>query len=538
MQPAWKEIYMSTISDIKEGKTSLGIELGSTRVKAVLIGSDHTPIASGDCVWENRKVDGWWTYTMEDVWNSIQKAYAAMAQDVQSRYEITLESVGSIGISGMMHGYIPFNKDGEQICIFRIWRNTRTAEASKLLTDMLQFNIPQRWSSAHLTQAILNGEEHVKDIAFLTTLAGYVHWRLTGEKAIGIGEASGMFPVTDGTYDRNMAQIYDAWLKEQGMPYTLEEILPPVKSAGEPDGQLTEAGAALLDPTGMLKAGIPFCPPEGDAGTGMAATNSVRVKTGNISAGTSIFSMIVLEKPLAHVYSEVDMVTTPDGMPVAMIHCNTCSSDIDSWVNLFSDLLDTAGAHRDKAELYPMLYKAALEGDPACDGLMAFNCYAGEPVIGTSAGTPVFMRRPDVKVSLASFMRTHLYSAIATLCAGNDLLLCNEHVEVDQIYGHGGFFKTKGVGQKLMADALNVPVTVMETAGEGGPWGMALLAAYMREKEEGEALCDWLDEKVFRDAQAETILPNASGHEGFEKYKKQYLKCVEAEKKAAETMLG
>ena len=528
---------MSTILDIKEGRTSLGIELGSTRVKAVLIGSDHTPIASGDCVWENRNVDGWWTYTMEDVWSSIQKAYAAMAGDVSSRYGLKLESVGSIGISGMMHGYIPFNKDGGQICIFRTWRNTRTEEASKLLTDMLQFNIPQRWSASHLTQAILSGEEHVKDIAFLTTLAGYVHWRLTGEKAIGIGEASGMFPVSDGTYDKDMTKIYDAWLSEQGMPYTLEEIFPPVKMAGEADGKLTESGAALLDPTGMLKAGIPFCPPEGDAGTGMAATNSVKARTGNISAGTSIFSMIVLEKALANVYPEVDMVTTPDGKPVAMIHCNTCSSDIDSWVNLFSDLLDTAGAHREKGELYPMLYNAALAADPACDGLMAFNCYAGEPVIGTDAGVPIFLRRPDVKVTLASFMRTHLYSAIATLCAGNDLLFRNEHVEIDRMYGHGGYFKTKGVGQKFMADALNVPVTVMETAGEGGPWGMALLAAFMREKNEGEALGDWLDANVFRSAEAETLTPDPVGSAGFEKYKKQYLKCVEAEKKAAEAML-
>lgn len=521
---------------VMEGKTALGIEFGSTRIKAVLIDETHAPIAMGTWDWENRLEGNIWTYSLEDIWNGLQGCYRSLAEDVQSKYGVALKRTGSIGFSGMMHGYMAFNKEGELLVPFRTWRNTITEEACKKLIPVFSFNIPQRWSIAHLYQAILNKEPHVKDIAFFTTLAGYIHWKLSGEKVLGVGEASGMFPIDSEKCDfnRRMVGQFDELIKDQGFGWKLEEILPKVLSAGEKAGVLTEEGAKLLDPTGNLEAGIPMCPPEGDAGTGMVATNSVAVRTGNVSAGTSIFAMVVMEGELSKVHEEIDMVTTPDGSPVAMVHCNNCTSDLNAWVNLFGEFAESFGIKADKNELFGTLYRKALEADKDCGGLMAYNYFSGEPITGFDEGRPLFARTPDSHFTVANFMRTHLYSALATLKIGLDILLKEEKVTVDSITGHGGLFKTPVVGQSMMAAAMNAPVTVMDTASEGGAWGMAVLAAFMEEKEENETLTSYLAEKIFAGQTGTTIAPNPEDVAGFDAFIKKYVSCLPAERGAVE----
>ena len=521
---------------IREGRTALGIEFGSTRIKAVLVDESHQPIAMGTHDWENRLENNIWTYSLEDIWNGLQGCYRSLTEDVLAKYGETLTTIGSIGFSGMMHGYMAFDEAGELLVPFRTWRNTMTEEACKELTPLFNFNIPQRWSIAHLYQAILSGEEHVKDITFFTTLAGYIHWMLSGEKVLGIGEASGMFPI-DSTifdYDQKMLEQFDELIAPRGFGWKLAEILPKVLVAGEKAGALTEAGAKLLDPSGNLKAGIPMCPPEGDAGTGMVATNAVKVRTGNISAGTSIFSMVVTEKALSKVHEEIDMVTTPDGYPVAMVHCNNCTSDLNAWVNLFDEFAGKFGMKIDKNELYGTLYREALTADTDCGGLISYNYFSGEPVTGLNAGRPMFVRTPDAKFSLANFMRSNLYSAMATLKIGNDILLKEENVKVDALMGHGGLFKTPVVGQQLMAAAFNSPVTVMDTASEGGAWGMAVLAAYMQEKGDGETLPEYLSNRIFAGQTGTTIAPKAEDVAGFDAYVARYKSTLIAEKAAVE----
>ena len=519
---------------IQWNKTALGIELGSTRIKAVLIGPDHSVLASGAHDWENRFEDGYWTYHLDDAWAGIQDAYAKMAAEVKEKTGETVETIGALGFSAMMHGYLPFDAEGSQLAGFRTWRNTTTEQAAAALSELFSFNIPQRWSVAHLYQAILNGEEHTSRIDYLTTLAGYIHWKLTGRKVMGVGEASGMFPIDSetGTYDADMLAKFDAIVAPGTLAKPLAELLPEVLSAGEDAGFLTEEGAKLLDPTGALKPGVPMAPPEGDAGTGMAATNSVAERTGNVSAGTSVFAMIVLEHPLSALHPEIDMVTTPSGKPVAMVHCNTCTSDLDAWVRLLGEMAEAAGAPLKKPQLYDLFYEKALAGDPDCGGLVNYNYYSGEPVTGVDGGRPLFMRRPDAKLTLANFARAQLYSAMATLKLGMDILFDKENVKVDTLLGHGGLFKTPVVGQRLLAGALNVPVAVMETAGEGGPWGMAVLAAYRVNKEENETLESYLENKVFGGAKKTVEQPVEADVQGFAKFIEDYRNGLAAEKAA------
>ena len=513
-------------------KSVIGIELGSTRIKAVLIDEKHIPVAQGDYEWENQYVNGVWTYSMDMVHNGLQACFANLKADVKDKFGVELTTVGAIGVSAMMHGYLPFDKEGRQLAEFRTWRNTITGEAASELTELFGFNIPQRWSIAHLYQAILNGEEHVKDIAFLTTLAGYIHWRLTGEKVMGIGEASGMFPIDSEKldYDEDMIRKFKALTGVD-----LRAILPKVLVAGECGGTLTAAGARFLDPTGTLRPGIPVAPCEGDAGTGMVATNSVRPRTGNVSAGTSDFAMIVTEKPLG-VHREIDMVTTPDGAPVAMVHCNNCTSDINAWVNLFAEYSEMMGTPVNKGELFFKLFNKALEGDADCGGLVSFNYFSGEGVTDLDEGRPIFARMPNAQFTLANFMRTHLLSALATLKIGLDILTQTEKVQIEKLCGHGGFFKTPGVGQRMLSAAVGAPVSVMETAGEGGPYGMALLAAYMLFKDEGEPLEDYLDNKVFADAVSVTLMAEASDIAGFSVFLSRYKKALPMERCATEVL--
>ena len=509
-------------------KTALGIELGSTRIKAVLIDENHLPIASGDYEWENQLVNGIWTYSMDAVHTGIQTCFANLKADVRSTYGVELSTVGAIGVSAMMHGYLPFDAAGRQLAEFRTWRNTITGEAAGRLTELFGFNIPQRWSIAHFYQAILNGEAHVKDVAFLTTLAGYIHWQLTGEKLMGVGEASGMFPIDSKTLD------YDEPMLRKFQDLTgveLRAILPRVLPAGARAGLLTEAGARFLDPAGDLRPGIPLAPCEGDAGTGMTATNSVRLRTGNVSAGTSDFAMIVTDKPLG-VHREIDMVTTPSGFPVAMVHCNNCTSDINAWVGLFHEFCAMLGVEIGKGELFTRLFRKALEGDPDCGGLLSYNYFSGEGVTDLDEGRPVFARTPNAGFTLANFMRTHLLSALATLKIGLDILTEQEQVPIDKLYGHGGFFKTPEVGQRMLSAAVGAPVSVMETAGEGGPYGMALLAAYMRKRAEGETLEDYLDNKVFAAAKTATLQAAPSDVAGFSQFLDRYKKALPMEKTA------
>ncbi len=522
------------VDTLISGNAVLGIEMGSTRIKAVLIDEKHNPIAQGSHGWENRLENGIWTYHMEDVWIGLQDAYKNLKTDVFEKYGVKLTKLKAIGFSAMMHGYLPFDKEGKQLAEFRTWRNTITENASSELTKLFNFNIPQRWSIAHLYQSVINGESHVSDIDFLTTLEGYVHWMLTGEKVIGIGEAAGMFPIdsTKNCYDEQMVAEFDAKIKDKGYGWKLLDILPKILVAGEEAGNLTAKGALLLDPTGELEAGIPLCPPEGDAGTGMVATNSVAAKTGNISAGTSIFGMVVLDKALSDVYTEIDMVTTPTGKPVAMVHCNTCTSDLDAFVKLFSEVIANSGVQVNKSALYDMLYVEALKGDPDCNGIISFNYYSGEPVTDTVEGRPLLVRMPDSKFTLANFMRAQLYGTMATLRLGMNILFKKENVQIDKLLGHGGLFKTPVVGQKLMAAAMHTPVAVMETAGEGGAWGIALLAAYMVNKADNETLEDYLENRVFADYKASVIEPDPEDVEGFNKYISKYESAIAVEKSA------
>ena len=519
-------------------KTALGIEFGSTRIKAVLVDDKNQPIASGAHEWENRYENGVWTYSLDDIWTGIQDCYQDMAKDVKAKYDIELESVGAFGVSAMMHGYMPFNKEGELLVPFRTWRNNITGEASEKLMELFNYNIPQRWSIAHLYQAILNGEEHVKDIDYITTLEAYVHWKLTGKRVLGIGDAAGMFPIdtTKADYNQEMVDKFDELVAPYGFSWKLRDIMPKALVAGEDAGVLTEEGAKLLDVTGKLKAGIPMCPPEGDAGTGMVATNSVAVRTGNVSAGTSVFAMIVLEKELSRPYKEIDMVTTPAGDPVAMAHSNNCTSDLNAWVNLFREFAQTFGMEISTNDLFGKLYNKALEGDADCGGLLAYNYFSGEHVTGFNEGRPVFARTPDAKFNLANFMRVHLFTALGALKVGLDILLKEEGVQVDQILGHGGLFKTKGVGQKILAAAMNAPVSVMETAGEGGAWGIALLASYMVNKADGESLDNYLNEKVFAGQKGECMEPDAADVAGFETFIERYKKGLAIERAAVENL--
>ncbi len=518
---------------ILDGKTCLGLELGSTNIKAVLIGPDHSPIASGSYGWENSLVDGVWTYGLDEAWTGIQTAYANLVAQVQEQYGVTLTKIAGMGFSAMMHGYLAFDAEDALLVPFRTWRNTMTEQAAAGLTDLFGFNIPQRWSIAHLEQAILNGEEHIPQLAHLTTLAGYVHYMLTGQRVLGVGEASGMFPIdsTTNDYDAAMVEKYDALLAERGLSYRLRDLLPRVLVAGEDAGTLTESGAALLDPTGTLQPGIPVAPPEGDAGTGMCATNSVAARTGNTSAGTSVFAMVVLEKPLSQVYPEIDLVTTPSGKAVAMVHCNNCTSDINAWVGLFRQFGQLFGLEVSENELYTRLFRAAMEGDADCGGLLSYNYYSGEPVTGLEEGRPLFLRKPDAKLTLPNFMRTHLQSALAALKVGLDIL-AREDVKIDAMYGHGGYFKTPGVGQALLAAAIHAPVYVMQTAGEGGPWGMALLAAYLVNKAEGQSLEDYLQNNVFAGSVGTCLEPAAADEVGFDAFLDAYRRGLAVEKAA------
>lgn len=528
---------MSTVKDaILNGETSLGIELGSTRIKAVLVDGSYKAIAVGNFDWENQLHDGIWTYPLDLVWKGLQGSYASLKEDVKAKYGVELTKIGSIGISAMMHGYLVFDKDGRQLVPFRTWRNTITGEASKKLTELFQYNIPQRWSVAHLYQAILNGEEHVPEIDFMTTLAGYIHWQLTGEKTLGVGEASGMFPIDTATkqFNAEMLDKFQAKVAEKGYGWNIRAILPKVQNAGEHAGVLTAEGAKLLDPTGALESGIPMCPPEGDAGTGMVATNSVAQRTGNVSAGTSVFAMIVLEHELKKVHPEIDLVTTPDGSLVGMVHCNNCTSDLNAWVGLFKEFAENFGMKVDMNELFGTLYRKALEADKDCGGLLAYNYFSGEHLTGFEEGRPLFVRTPDAKFNLANFMRVHLYTALGALKTGLDILFKEEGVEADEVMGHGGLFKTKGVGQSIMAAAMDVPVTVMETAGEGGAWGIALLAAYMKEKKEGESLGDYLNNRVFAGEKGETLAPDPEDVKGFNVFLARYTEGLAIEHAAVE----
>ena len=523
---------------IESGKSILGIEFGSTRIKAVLIDENGKPIASGGHGWENRYENGVWTYTLDDIWTGLQDCYQDLQKDVKDQYGVEITKFASIGFSAMMHGYLAFDKAGELLVPFRTWRNTITGQASEELTKELGYNIPQRWSIAHLYQAVLNGEDHVPNIDFFTTLAGYVHWKLTGEKVLGVGDASGMFPIdiATGDYDAKMVAKFDELVAPKGFGWKLGAILPKVLTAGDNAGTLTAEGAKLLDPSGKLEAGIPLCPPEGDAGTGMAATNSVGVRTGNISAGTSIFAMVVLEKELSKVYPEIDLVTTPDGALVGMVHCNNCTSEINAWVNMFKEYSELMGYKVDMNELFTKLYSVSKDGDPDCGGLLSYNYVSGEPVTGFAEGAPLFVRKADDKFNLANVMRMHLYSAFATLKVGLDIMLKEEGVKVDTLFGHGGYFKTKGVGQNFAAAATHAPIAVMETAGEGGAWGIALLAAYMAGKKDGQSLQDWLNEVVFADGQGTTVEATEADIEGFEKFMVNYRAGLAIERAAVENL--
>lgn len=518
---------------ITSGKTALGIELGSTRVKAVLIDENSAVIASGAHDWENKLQDGYWTYSLDDVKTAIHSCFKALKDSVMEKYGCGLTTTGAIGISAMMHGYLAFDKDYNLLTPFRTWRNTTTAEAATILTEKLGFNIPQRWTCSHIYQAILNGEDHVKDIAHVTTLAGYVHYMLTGVNAVGIGEASGIFPIDSdkNDYDEKMVEIYDGFLKEKDFNKSLRDILPKVLLAGDNAGTLTEDGVKLLDESGEFSPGVPFAPCEGDAGTGMTATNSVKVKTGNISAGTSIFAMVVLEKGLSKVYPEIDMVTTPSGKPVAMVHCNNCTSDINAWASVLGEFAESLGVKASKGKILDLMFENAMKGDSDCGGLISYNYFSGEPVTGLQEGRPLFVRTADAKFNLGNFMRVQLYSALAALKVGLDLLLKNEKAAIDKIYGHGGFYIYPGVGQKITAAAINAPVSVMKTAGEGGPYGMALLALYSI-KGEGMTLEDFLEKKVFKGAETVTIAPDKKDVEGFDAFLKSYVKGLECEKAA------
>ena len=513
-----------TKSIIESGKAILGIEFGSTRIKAVLIDPENKPIAQGSHIWENQLVDGLWTYSIEAIWNGLQDCYSDLRANVKKQYGTEIETLGAIGISAMMHGYMAFNANDEILVPFRTWRNTNTGMAAAALSEAFVFNIPLRWSISHLYQAILNDEPHINDITYLTTLAGYAHWQLTGERVLGIGDASGMLPINQATknYSAEMVDKFENLIAPKKLKWHLADILPKVLLAGENAGFLTPEGAKKLDVSGHLKPGIPLCPPEGDAGTGMVATNAVKQRTGNVSAGTSSFSMIVLEKDLSKPYEMIDMVTTPDGSPVAMVHCNNCTSDLNAWISLFKEYQELLGVPVDMNEVFGKLYNHALEGDADCGGLIAYNYISGEPVTGLAEGRPLFVRSANDKFNLANFMRANLYASVGVLKIGNDILFNEEKIKVDRITGHGGLFKTKGVGQRILAAALNSPISVMETAGEGGAWGIALLAAYLVNNTKKLNLADYLDECVFAGNTGVEIAPTPEDVAGFNAYIENY----------------
>lgn len=523
-------------STIEQGKAILGIEFGSTRIKAVLIDEENKPIAQGSHEWENQLADGLWTYSTEAIWYGLQDCYADLRANVRKDFDIEIENLAAIGISAMMHGYMPFGKDEQILVPFRTWRNTNTGKAAAELSELFVYNIPLRWSISHLYQAILNGEPHVKDIDYLTTLAGYIHWQLTGEKVLGVGDASGMIPVDPQTkdYSSEMVAKFDKLIEPQGFSWKLLDIMPKVLVAGENAGTLTAEGAKRLDVSGHLKPGIPFCPPEGDAGTGMVATNAVLQRTGNVSAGTSSFSMIVLEKELSKPYEMIDMVTTPDGSLVAMVHCNNCTSDLNAWVNLFKEYQELLGIPVNMNQVFGLLYNNALKGETDCGGLISYNYFSGEPITGLEEGRPLFVRSANDKFNLANFMRANLYASVCVLKIGNDILFNEEKVEVDRITGHGGLFKTPGVGQRILAAALNSPISVMETAGEGGAWGIALLAAYLANNAKGQSLAGFLNDNVFLGNAGTEIAPTAEEVEGFNGYLENYKRGLAIERTATE----
>ena len=523
---------------IESGKAVLGIEFGSTRIKAVLIDETHAPIASGSHEWENRLENGFWTYSLEDIWGGLQKCYSDLLKDVRDKYGIGIKKLGAMGFSAMMHGYMAFDEKGQLLVPFRTWRNGTTGEAAAALTELFQYNIPQRWSISHLYQAILNGEEHVPQIHFLTTLAGYIHWKVSGEKVLGIGDASGMFPIDTETkaYDPVMMEKFDRLTEEKHFSWKLGQILPGIRLAGEAAGVLTEEGARMIDASGELEAGVFLCPPEGDAGTGMAATNSVAVGTGNVSAGTSAFVMVVLDKQIEMVHPEIDLVTTPDGSLVGMVHANNCTSDLNAWVGLFQEVLGSFGLKTDVSQLYATLYNKALEGESDCGGLLSYGFLSGENIVQVNEGRPMTVRTPESRFHLANFMRSHLYAALGTMKSGMDILIREERVQVSQIYGHGGFFKTPVVGQRIMAAAMSTPVTVMETAGEGGPWGIALLAAYLLEKKEGQSLGEYLEKEVFAGSAGSRMEPVEEDVRGFEEYMKRFIAGLDVERLAGKLL--
>ena len=518
---------------IESGQAILGIEFGSTRIKAVLIDQEYKPIAQGAFEWENQLVDGLWTYSIDTIWKGLQDCYTDLCKNVKQNYDAEITSLAAIGISAMMHGYMAFNKQQQILVPFRTWRNTNTGRAAAELSKLFNYNIPLRWSISHLYECILEDNDHVKDIDFLTTLAGYIHWQLTGKRVLGIGDASGMLPINPDKkdYDATMVSKFNELVAPKGYPWQLLDILPKVLVAGEDAGRLTAEGAKLLDPSGRLQAGIPLCPPEGDAGTGMVATNAVKQRTGNVSAGTSSFSMIVLEKDLSKPYEMIDMVTTPDGSLVAMVHCNNCTSDLNAWVNLFKEYQQLLGVKVDMNEVFGKLYNHALTGDADCGGLVSYNYISGEPVTGLAEGRPMFVRSATDKFNLANFMRSHLHAAVGVLKIGNDILFNEEHVKVDRITGHGGLFKTKGVGQRILAAALNSPISVMETAGEGGAWGIALLAAYLV-ADGKQTLADYLETRVFAGNTGVEIAPTAEDVAGFNRYIENYKAALPAEAEA------
>ena len=521
---------------ITEGRTALGIELGSTRIKAVLIGPDHGVLAVGNHDWENQFVDRSWTYSLDAVWAGLAECYAGLAADVRRRYDVELSTVGSLGVSAMMHGYLAFDADGELLTPFRTWRNTNTGRAAERLSAELGANIPHRWSAAHLYQAVLDGEDHVARIAHLTTLAGYVHWQLTGERVIGVGDASGMFPIDVGTggYDVAMARRFDELTAEAGADLHLLDLLPTILAAGEPAGSLTEAGANRLDPSGTLRPGSPLCPPEGDAGTGMVATNSVAPRTGNVSAGTSIFAMVVLDRGLSRPHRELDLVTTPAGDPVAMVHCNNGASELNAWVGLFAQFARALGTDVDSNAVFETLFRSALDGAPDGGGLVSFNYLSGEPITGLEEGRPLFLRSPDSTFDLGTFMRAHLFASLATLRIGMDVLQKDEGVRLNRMFAHGGLFKTKGVAQGFLAAAIDTPVSVGDVAAEGGAWGIAVLAAFRAARTDGQTLADYLDDRVFADVRLDTMEPDPADVAGFDRYIERFVAALPVEQAAVE----
>ncbi|KJL43644.1 Ribulokinase [Microbacterium trichothecenolyticum] len=519
---------------IRAGRTALGVEFGSTRIKACLIDLDDPSrvYATGSHAWENRLQDRNWTYALDDVWSGLQAAYAALVDEVRGTYGVVPETFGAIGVSAMMHGYLAFDAEGELLTPFRTWRNTSTERAAAVLSELFGTNIPLRWSIAHLYQAVLNEEDHVADIRFLNTLAGYVHWKLTGRAVLGIGDASGMFPIDAATrgYDAGMLQKFDRLVSDRAPGLDVSALLPEVLVAGRPAGELSAEGARLLDPSGALRPGIPFCPPEGDAGTGMVATNSVAPRTGNVSAGTSIFAMVVLERPLREAHDELDLVMTPAGDPVAMVHCNNGASELAAWVGLFEQFATIAGGGLDADEVFEVLFREALDGDPDAGGLLAYNHLSGEPIAGLPEGRPLFVRTPDSRFTLANFMRAQLYGVFGTLALGMRVLEA-EGVALDRMYAHGGVFRTAGVAQRFLAGALGAPVAVADTASEGGAWGIAVLAAFAVDTADSD-LDVFLTERVFAHAGFDSLEPDAEDVPGFAAYLSRYRAGLSIERAA------